>query len=301
LDAAMAYRIRSSASIEDNVRKIACEQIDRAIAEITDSKHDRHEVVHQVRKRCKKLRGLIRLVRPDFEAYARENALLREAARRLSYVRDAQSMIDCFDSLMAHSGVQADRERFSPIRAALADRRREITQDKTQLEARLNDFLGEMRELLPRAARWQIDAHGFEAVQGGLVKTYRRGRKALRNAYEHPATTSFHEWRKRTKYHWYHLRLLRSIWPEMMQVQRDAANALSGLLGEDHDLAVLRQTLQEDPGRFGDMADRKTLIGLIERRRAELQAQAQPLGERLFAEKPNRLASRLRCYWNTWD
>ena len=77
----MAYRIRTKDDdVEQAVRRIACEQIDRALAEIDDDGLDFARKVHQVRKRCKKLRGLVRLVRPALDAYGRENAAFRDAA-----------------------------------------------------------------------------------------------------------------------------------------------------------------------------------------------------------------------------
>jgi len=296
----MAYRIRRHKSVQKSVRKVAGEQIDKAIGEILDDGLDRHEAVHQVRKRCKKLRGLIRLVRPLFDDYQRENEFFRGAARELSYVRDAQSIIECFDDLMDHFGDQIDRHSFASIRDELESRRQKIADDKVGLENKLDEFLAKMRDARQRVDQWKIDDDGFPAVEGGLMKTYRRARKGLRYAYKEPSTESFHERRKRVKYPWYHARLLRRIWPDMMSVQRAAADELSDLLGDDHDLAVFRHTLLDDPGRFAVKWDLQAIIGLIDRRRTELQAVAHPRGQRLFAEKPKRLASRFHSYWDTW-
>jgi hypothetical protein len=44
----------------------------------------------------------------------------------------------------------------------------------------------------------------------------------------------------------------------------------------------------------------KTLLGLVDQRRIELQAQAKPLGQRLYAEKPKHLVRRLSGYWDVW-
>lgn len=296
----MAYRIRRKKSVQKSVRKVALEQIDKAIGEILDEKLDRHGTVHQVRKRCKKIRGLIRLVRPVFDDYQEENEFFREAARELSFVRDAQSIIECFDGLMEHFQDHVNQEAIASVPEELAERRQKIADDKVGLENKLDEFLAKMREARRRAAKWKINDDGFSAVKGGLAKTYRRGRKASRKAYRNPSTENFHEWRKRVKYHWYHARLLRRIWPDMMSVWRGATDQLSDLLGDDHDLAVFRQTLLDDPDRFGSESDLQVIIGLIDRRRAELQAKALPLGKRLFAEKPKRLNSRLNSYWETW-
>jgi hypothetical protein len=99
-------------------------------------------------------------------------------------------------------------------------------------------------------ARGRSRTTEFSAVAGGLCKTYGRGRNALHAAYAEPSDESFHEFRKRAKYHWYHLRLLRRIWRDMLGVQREAADELSDLLGDDHDLAVLRNTLLAEPERL---------------------------------------------------
>ena len=97
----MAYRFkRGNSSVEAGVRRIATEEIDGAIDEIDDNGLELHETVHQVRKRCKKLRGLIRVVRPAFDDYQDENAAFREAARALSYVRDTEALIETYDDLV---------------------------------------------------------------------------------------------------------------------------------------------------------------------------------------------------------
>ncbi len=71
----MGFRLQRGEAVNEGVRRIAGEQLEKAIAEIQNTELDRHEAVHQVRKRFKKIRGLIRLVRPAFEeTYDRENA-----------------------------------------------------------------------------------------------------------------------------------------------------------------------------------------------------------------------------------
>ena len=97
----MGFRLQRGESINEEIQRIAEEQLEKAVAEIQDGELDRHEAVHQVRKRFKKIRGLIRLVRPAFEkTYQRENAMFRDAGREISAVRDAQSLIEAFDRLV---------------------------------------------------------------------------------------------------------------------------------------------------------------------------------------------------------
>jgi hypothetical protein len=148
-----------------------------------------------VRKRCKKLRGLIRLVRPSFKDYQQENTYFRDAARELSYVRDAQWILECFDGLMDHFRDQVNLAAFDSIRRQLAERRQQVAVDVVGLQERLDEFLGKMREARQRAGPWKIKDNGFSAVAGGLCKTYGRGRHALQAAYGEPSDQSFHEFR----------------------------------------------------------------------------------------------------------
>ena len=59
----MAYRFNPRSPLDANLRRIAGEQIDKAIRDLTDTQGDRNEGIHEARKRMKKLRGLLRLVR----------------------------------------------------------------------------------------------------------------------------------------------------------------------------------------------------------------------------------------------
>jgi CHAD domain-containing protein len=243
----------------------------------------------------------VRWVRPQFEGiYGRENAWYRDSARRLSDVRDTQSIIDTFDELLDHFQDPIDREAFSPIRQQLTDRQKKVVEDEIDLRERLDAFLDRLYEGRKRVAAWRLGEKDFNAVQGGLTTTYARGCRAMTEAYHNPSAQTFHEWRKRVKYHGYHMRLLRPIWKGPMQARCEAADLLSDYLGDDHDLSVLRETLLKRPADFGDEGTLQAVLGLITQRQVELQARAKPLGAQLYAEKPKRFAKRLRSYWNAW-
>lgn len=294
----MAYHLLSDEPVDAGIKRIAREQIDRAIEEIDDEEIDPHETVHQVRKRCKKVRAVLRLVRPECgRTYDEENAFYRDAARNLSDVRDAQARVECYDDLMEHFEAQVERRQFATVRRALTRRRNEVA----RIEERLADFRNQMLEGRERVDAWPLERKGFDLVEGGLGRTYRRGRRAMRAAYREGTPESFHEWRKRTKYHWYHVRVLRDVWGPVMRRHRNEIDRLGGYLGDDHDLAVLRALVLSNPDEFGDRRDVQALAGLIDRRRAELQTQARPLGDRVFAEKTPRFLKRMRAYWNAWQ
>jgi CHAD domain-containing protein len=296
----LPYRFKADdASVTKGLRRIAVEQIDRALGEIDDPGLDRHAVVHQVRKRCKKLRGLARLVRPAFPAYSAENAAFRDAAGSLSFVRDTEALIDTYDDLIDRYAEPIDTQALATVRHRLEERQREIAAAH-DLEGKLAAFRTAMTDARGRAQDWQLDADGFAAIAGGLKKTHKRARNAMARATADGTAAAFHEWRKRTKYHWYHTRLLRPVWPGPLEAHADAADTLGDALGDHHDLAVLQAAIAADPNAYGEPATTDVLHGLITARQATLEAEALTLGARLFAEPTKVLVKRWGRYWAVW-
>jgi CHAD domain-containing protein len=298
----MAFRMLEGEGVPDGIRRMAGEQIDKAIAEICEPSLADHEKIHQVRKRCKQLRALLRLVRPHLgDTYAHENAFFRDAARSLSPLRDAQSVLDAYDALMARFEGEVERARFAAVRRRLTLRKRQRAQEVTDLTQRLDQVRGLLEAARERVAAWPVDASGAEAWRGGFEQSYRRARRAMSAAYEVPAPEHFHEWRKGVKYHWYHTRILRPLWDKALAARADAGNVLGEMLGSHHDLVVLRATLLDEAGGFGRGRPISALVELIDRRRSELESDARPLGMRLFAEKAARIGLRHARYWDAWQ
>jgi CHAD domain-containing protein len=297
----LSYRLHARESVDDGVRRIAAEQLHLALSGFDDAGLDRHAAVHEARKCCKRLRGLLRLARAGLgdDVYRAENAALRDAARRLSGLRDAEALIETYDKLDAHFGDRIDRRSIAPVRGALTARRQRLADQDATFERRVAAFRADLEGALRRVPSWGLANAEFAALAAGLTRSYKRGRKAMATAYASPSPKRFHEWRKRVKYHRYHLELLQELWPRQFKVRRSEVKTLGGMLGDDHDLAVLRAVLQSESGSFGDESARM-LLDLADRRRDELRARTRPLGRRLFAERPKALVSRYEAYWRAW-
>ncbi len=301
----MAYRLKTGRPVAEDVRRIALSEIDRAIARCDDPRAP-EERVHDLRKHCKKLRGLIRLVHGEMKpsgAFATENAALRDAADGLGGVRDRQAMITTFDALFHDVPYGAQPDDFVPIRQALVRKLCAAT-DSTDEAARLTTFRARMAAARLRVPGWPIGADGFAAVGPGLIRSYRRGRKAMKAAKSDPTPASFHEWRKRAKYHWYHARLIAPVAPvapEALQKRCERAKRLGKLLGTHHDLAVLRADLAGgSPTALSDPST-AALVVLIDARMAALGTDALALGSKLYRRKSKRFAARMAALWPDGD
>jgi CHAD domain-containing protein len=296
------------------IQRIACGQFDRITGELTDPDADWDEAIHTARKAMKRLRGMLRLVRDEVgqPAYHNENVLLRDTSRRLAPVREGFVMVRTLDRLRkAYKGVLR-REAFSVTRRYLLTRqealRRSVSED-TQL---MTDVVVTLKTARARYAAWEAERTGkpssklaargirndFAAMAPGLARVYRRGQRAMRQAYQDGATESFHEWRKRVKYLRYQLESLEPIWPELIAAHARRLDELGELLGDDHDLAELGQIVLEDATATANQRERTLLLALIHRTRLELQYEARSLGWALYAEAPDEFVGRVGSYWN---
>jgi CHAD domain-containing protein len=289
----MSYRLDLNDDLPATARRAAAEQLYQGAQAIRDGQEeDPVGAVHEARKNVKKSRSLLRLVRPglDKSTYRRENRTLRDAARSVANVRDADVMVETVDALRERFAGRLPARAFQKLRARLAA---EAESSRSGADGSLGAALTEtLKEVGSRVDDWPLDRAGWPDARKGIARAYRRGRKAFGKADAEPSTENLHEWRKRVKDLWYHERLLKGAWPAVLGAQAAAAHELSDLLGDEHDLAVLAERLRDDP----PTEDAEEFLELIEQRRGELLAQARALGRRVYAEKPKPFARRLKRY-----
>lgn len=287
----MSYRLRDPVPLQREVRRVAREQVDAALEGLSRPAVPEGGV-HEARRRLKRLRALLRLLRsPLGDVYKRENQRFRDVGRALADVRDAQVVRETFEQLFHEPrsrDVIALRERLGLEQA------RAMT-GKGPLERRLPPLRKKLIDGRRQIDRWPLErSTGFESLEPGLARSYRRARLGLERAGDRGTPEDFHEWRKRVKYHREHIRLLQDAWTGPLKARRRSLGRLSDLLGEAHDLSVLRQWLEEAGTR------QRAALSPLDQRRHELEKQALPLGRRLFVDKPAQLARRLRACWQAW-
>lgn len=286
-------------SVQAQVRRIALEVLDGVlqtpVALEPAAPADAAEV-HALRKATKKLRGLLRLVKPCFADFGPANLALRDAARLLAPLRDGEVMLATLARLEAGPDQPGDT---APLHALLGERIADLRgpEQLTEAAAGLRACLVPLRAEVPG---WRLTGKGFAALEPGLATTWREARRGLKRAQRAFAgdlpAEPFHEWRKVVKHHGYHARLLQPIWPAMMAPHLAAADALGEVLGDHNDLDELITFLRNAKHGLGKAAQRR-LIASAEHRRRELARQALADGRRLFIDPPDALCARWRGWW----
>lgn len=291
----MAYSLNPDELPGEGIRRIACEQVDKALDALEDGE-DMHVAVHEARKRFKKVRAALRLVRSDIgeDVYKQENACYRDAGRALAGLRDSQAVIETLKGLRDHYGDHVFARPFESMIKGFRARRAELTLEQSRAVDKVAEDITAARA---RIDAWPVTSRGWNAFDGGIQKIYAKGGKAFQKAYDSEKSADFHDWRKQVKYLWHSLRIVRPIWSGPLTGFTNEAGVLADLLGGDHDMADLITALSRPRPAQADAGEAEVIIGLALQRSRQLRAQARPIGLRLYAEQPDQFAARLGCYW----
>lgn len=296
------FRLRAGERVCDGIRRAARGQLaasSDSLARATDM-DELGAAVHDTRKSIKRVRAVLRLARDAIgeQTCWEENEALRAIARPLSGARDAQVMSETLRALEQRFPDELSPEMTQRLHERLDDER---TRDVGAL-AGDGDLAVATRQSLEesraRSTRWCFERDGFDALAPGLKRMYRRGRTRLRAACDEPTAENLHDTRKRVKDLWHAAELLRPAHPKQMKRLAKDAHALAGLLGDRHDLDVLRDYAEANPQLFSDMSARETLIAAIDRRAETLQRRALKAGHKLYERSPKRFVKDVARGWD---
>jgi CHAD domain-containing protein len=292
----VGFRLKSGQSVSNEIRRIVLQQLDRATSELTsigDPESD--EAIHDARRRVKKIRAIIRLVRPVLDKEHRADPELRRVSKMLAPVADGQGVIDTLNQLLKRYRRELPPKTAEAIRSDLIDRGRRIDTQASK------DGVLEKAQLTLRAERqrvkqWKINADGFRAVAPGLKASVRRARSSMVDAWLHPTAAHHHTWRRHVKNHWFHVRLLGARCGYRLQSYQRQLEALDGILGEYHNLVLLHEVLVSDTAL--PQTEVARCLSIVERYQRALRRNAHVLGIRVYSEKPRRFVRRVRELWD---
>jgi|HubBroStandDraft_1064217.scaffolds.fasta_scaffold01080_14 CHAD domain-containing protein len=298
----MAYRLKLGETVPAGIRRVVHEEIEAAVRHLSgQGAASRDEAIHETRRSVKKIRGVLRLMQPELGGiYRLENVHFRDIGRQLSQFRDAGAMVETFDTLRPKYHGEVDGRTLARMRRHLMARK-----EHTEKQANIGEVLSGMAAVLlqsaARVSAWPLSVDGFPAIAPGLEATFRRAQKAMARARRHPRPENYHAWRKRVKEHWYHIRLLESLWTPGIRAYEKSLKDLETFLGEDHNLVVLHEKVLADPESYGKQAEIAQFVQPIGKYHEELRDRAFALGERLYDERPGHFTRRIHRLWDAWQ
>jgi len=201
------------------------------------------EAVHAIRITIKRLRAILRLVRPGIgeTIFEQENARLRKAAHRLSLARDRQVARRTLLALSLSN--KHEQEAAATVLAGLEA----ATDPETSIEQAIRRVASNLQQTRRNLHRLRIAETDWNIVEAGLRAVYRQGRRRMMIAFADGADEAFHKWRIRVKNLYYELQLLEPVCKKRTERFLSLLKELQEKIGEDHDLVVLKSQLQKNP------------------------------------------------------
>jgi hypothetical protein len=243
--------------------------------------------IHAVRRHIKRARAGLRLLRPLLGQleYRRGNVALKEVAGFLREARDAKVMRVQARHL---AGSAARRAALRTLQDELrSEHSRAMQRLATRPRAAAASLLQAVAQRLGRQPE-DDRQHEREAARTALRRTYGKARRAFHAACRDGSIECWHECRKQLKYVIHQLDLLSDAGFVGMGAWRRRAYRLTALLGEDHDLALLRQRM-----RVSREAQAIEGVGeALDERGERLQREAVRLGTTLFRRGSREFSGR---------
>jgi CHAD domain-containing protein len=263
------------------LRRRALELADDATLRLEQFQGDDPKAIHEIRRRFKELRALVRLVgaflphggRPERESF-------RDAGRQFAPQRDAKAAVEAFDRLRERFAEEWTPRQFLKIRRALVRQSGRPTDPLTV--AQLGSQIAIERG---RIAAWPVDTMKPHDLWRALTRAYRAARRAMRAALREGTREKFHEWRRLAKVLWYQAQAFELLGMAAFEGQIKSLHKFSRTLGDHHDVALIDDLCRRTPESFGSPRYVRRFRTFLARRLRELEEQAESIGAELFAQR----------------
>lgn len=278
------------------VVRVADGLIQNALERISNPNGDRAEDIHVVRVTIKRLRALLRLIRPVISetAFDREDARLSRAAHRFALARE----LDVARKTLANLPVSKDREHDA-LAAVLAGFSG-TSEPPVEIDQATNEIKLDLRQTRRDLHRLRVSGGEWKAIGPGLRDVYRECRKRMRSALARGDDEAFHKWRIRVKNLFYELETLQPVWPKRLAKMVADLRELQDEIGADHDLVVVKKSLLETPDAFGGAEVIERVVRPIDDRSRKLRRAVEPLAHAIFNQRPRRFVHKLGQHWRLW-
>jgi len=298
----MLYKLDKEKSLIKNINSIAYEEIDGCLNSLENL--NIHEAIHDIRKRLKKLRALSRLVRDELgdKNYKTINTYFRDLGREISDLRDLTAHLETIDLLKERYGKHIYVNFFKAFANQIEKERDELEENLRSQNFFSKHLVEKLKKAKEELTSWPVESDKIDIILPSIERVYKRGNKALKNAYKIPEKENFHEWRKRVKYLWYQTLLLQDMWPNFFNTLEAEIHQLADFLGDDHDLMELNEKIISEDFVLPDVSQQELMTAIINEYSNHLRMEARTKGELIYAEAPEDFRKRIGKYTEiNWD
>lgn len=280
----MPYLIRDKEHVDVEVRRVFGEQVHRARALLADWRANPRDNVHQARQAFKRIRALLRLIRPGARyVYRVENMVFRDLARSLAYARDTEAVVEALGLLDGRVTGPLAQESLRMLRHGLQQRAsRERDCGILDLQGRIESACAALDEAAARLRAAPLESLRRKHLRRGAQRTVDACRDGFRRASGSGAPEDLHEWRRDVKYAYHQTRLLDQVIPAWARAAGPVLGTLAEILGHHQDLTILDHLLRTQADELNIDVHLRAIRNALRDAREDLAGQALRTGAGLF-------------------
>ncbi|MCD6258229.1 MAG: CHAD domain-containing protein, partial [Helicobacteraceae bacterium] len=274
----VSYSINLKKNVEKQSQKVALSQLKKSIEEIEDNSLSMDKKIHQLRKRCKKMRGLLRIIRPQLQisgVYDAQNQYFKETAKQFSAIRDKRMLEETFKKIVLKYNL--DENRYMQIVQSIESMK---VQSEISVQNYFALYRAEFEENRKNIEQYRLKEKSSRALDKGIKKGYKKASKLKKKAYKTQSDKDFHAWRKWVKYHWYHMRLIKKNEECVLGPRVKVSGILADILGDEHDLSVFKRFIEDVKCEY-----KVEFMGYLKQEQDLLRKRAEKLSDILFCNK----------------
>jgi len=278
------FVLKNKESAGEDIKRIIIEQIDKASGHLEKDINEKFdESVHEIRKCIKRIRAAVRLIRDDTgkDLYRQENYFFRDINRNLSEIRSIAVIIETLNNI----GSNDLNNDFKTLINHFSDLKDKIIYTLCAQEHRLTRVSGMLQEGKERTGLLPVKENNIGILLGGFTRIFNQCLKCMLIAKNEPVTANLHEWRKKVKYLYYQVQILKPVLPDDFLIYESQLDNLSDYLGMDHDLAELEYSLAGNPDVAGRKDKSCSIMSAVDKSRQEKQTALFVIADEIFGEK----------------
>lgn len=269
----MTFRLKSKKRVGRSMRRALAHDLRAAAETLRADDVPLERRVHKARRKLKRDRSLVRVFAPIVPELARAiRRDIRDAGREIAALREAHALA----AAAADLGRQLDPAGGEALVAAVT-----IPEEQHDAPAAIARAVGKIDDASALVGYLPVGG-GRRLYNDALERSYKDARKMHRKAERSGRTADLHEWRKALKV-LVHLTQFGDGQVKRHDKTLRRAREAEELLGDDHDLAILRGRLMRGGRSAASRFVRNVEIG---KRRAALQRKAFKLGRAIDKAKP---------------
>ena len=264
----------------DVVKSLLLSGLEKVLQMLTKDTAASDGSIHSARKGLKRARTEVRLLRDSVgrSRYSWANSGLRNAARAVTHLRDSSALLKTIRKFLV-------REQRPRCRASLRELQHslKIAAASIRSEVYVRESARLVDTVMQRVRRWRVPDAGSDKLLKSMGRIYGKGRKALEAARANGSDDNLHELRKQTKYLEHAMSIFARSNAGDLEKFIESAHVTAACLGDDHDLVLLQQRIQEldkDAQEACEDLDPK-----IKHLRRQLQQKAQKRAAFLYHRK----------------